>query len=543
MAIIQFEDGTKVEVQGTPTPADIDYIYSQIKRPQETLESKLASQDTGFFSGLGARTAQEQLAGAKHIKETFQKGVSNMEEGASKGTFGGKIQQLKGAAQTVFGGISGAAQALFAPATAVVNPILKKVAPVAEKLQPYTQIVSDPIKGLVMAKLDPILKEKITPKIQELLDKNPDNTQLVGDIVNTLLLGVGGESKSVTNALKEGTSKEALKLSAQSIKEIPDTFLKTASKVENVFTPATFEQNLNKAIPVLKKDITNLPQKVSSAKVALTDIAKNKESIGLVDKNGAPRNPENFIETVEAQQKRKPEIYKEYTDKLSEVDKPKFEADISNSIKDQIKNVEDKLVVENSIDNRRALNKIKGELSTLRDISPKGIQDYIQTINQKVKPLAPGGSLTPEQIQYANLGGDLRKLLDSSIEKIDGTGYQDVRNVYSAHKNIESQLLMAAKKEMNAIPGFTEKLGNVGLTLEGLDFLLTHNPKSLVIGGGIKGISKLVTWLNSPQRALKNLFKEVETQIKPSLSSPQATNTIANTVKINPISKSVPLKK
>lgn len=281
----------------------------------------------------------------------------------------------------------------------------------------------------------------------------------------------------------------------------------------------TFETSVQKALPTLKKDVGNIEGKIKNVRTAFTDIAKNKDSIGLVDKNGKPRTPQTFVETVDAQNTRLPQIYKDYTAKLSEVDKPKFDQNIKQNIFDQVNAIDSKLKVENSIDNRRALTKIKNELSSLRDTSPEGIQNYIQSINQKVKPLAPGGSLTAEQIQYANLGGEMRRILDDSIHKIGGEGYQEIRNVYAAHKSIQSQLLMAAKKEMNKIPGFTDKLGNLGLSIEGINFLLTHNPSALITGAAIKAGSKYLSWLKSPQRSLQNAFKKVN-QSLPNPSKP-----------------------
>ena len=206
--------------------------------------------------------------------------------------------------------------------------------------------------------------------------------------------------------------------------------------------------------------------------------------------------------------------------------------------------ISNKLKKENSVDNRRALTKIKGEISSLRDTSPEGIQNYLQSINQKVKPLLPGGALTSEQIQYANLAGDLRKILDDSIEKIDGTGYQDVRNIYAAHKQIQSQLLMAARKEINKVPGLTEKLGNVGLTAEGINFLLTHDPHALVVGGALKGATLFSKWLTSPQRALSNIFSRIDKGYNlPKPSSPSVINNIATIESKKSIPTIVPRKK
>lgn len=290
-----------------------------------------------------------------------------------------------------------------------------------------------------------------------------------------------------------------------------------------------FAEKVNQAFPVLKKDVGNLDTKVKNVHTALSDIVNNKDSLGLTDKSGNPRLPKTFSETVDAQNIRLPQIYKDYTEKLSGVDAQKFDTGIKSSIKGQVDSIDSQLKKENSIDGRRALTKIKTELGSLRDTSPLGIQNYIQSINQKVKPLAPGGALTTEQIKYANLGGEMRKILDTSIDKIDGKGYQDLRSTYAAHKALQSQLLMAAKKEINATPGLTDKLANAGMTAEGINFLLTHDPHSLVVAGSLKLGSKLMKYINSPTTALQGLFSDIEKGYKiPRPSSPQIINAKAS---------------
>lgn len=380
------------------------------------------------------------------------------------------------------------------------------------------------VAGKVVGEITPKYIQDIVSQGTKAIEEFAAQHEILPQGVRTLTDKAGQKITKVGNVATEAI-KEELK---------PIT-----SKVKGVFSP-NFETSANKAFPVLKKDVVNIETRNENIKNAFTDIAKNKESIGLTDNKGNFRTPKTFTETLEAQNKRLPEIYKEYTNKLSTVDRTKFDSDISNGIQNQVSTIDAKLAKENSIDNRKALNKIKFELQNLKDTSPEGIQNYLQTINQKIKPLVPGGSLTQEQIQYANLAGDLRKVLDDSIEKVGGQGYQDLRNIYASHKAIQSQLLNAVKKEMNATPGFTEKLGDVGLSVEGINYLLTHDPQTLVIGTGIKGTTKLLSWLKSPQRALQNMFSEVENQITPSLLKPQAINTTATIEPSTVIPKSSP---
>lgn len=476
MATIAFSNGQKVNFDGTPTQADVEEvatklgIHAPIPAPQQSFVQKNV---------------------INPVVDQFKSGIDQIKKGFS-GVTGGQSSALQGG-EAGLGIESGIASTVTAPLAPILKPIQNGVDAVVNG---YTGKNGGHVGGISDI---PILQKFAQSKVGTAAVRPLQDLANAGNVAGT----IAGFAKSPEVAAN--TAPKIADLAEQAKKMATDKTVNTVNK----FKP-TFEENVTKAFPTLKKDVGNMSQKITNVRTAFTDIAQNKDSLGLTDKNGNPRTPNNFVETVDAQNKRLPQIYKDYSSKLSEVDKPKFDENIQEGIKGQVKNIDDKLVKENSVDNRRALLKIKNELHTLRDTSPEGIQSYIQSINQKVKPLAPGGSLTAEQIQYANLGGELRKVLDSSVEKIDGSGYQELRNVYAAHKSIQSQLLMAAKKEINNIPGFTEKLGNAGLSIEGVNFLMSHNPTSLITGLGLKAASKYMTWLRSPQRGLQSAFKKVD---------------------------------
>lgn len=323
------------------------------------------------------------------------------------------------------------------------------------------------------------------------------------------------------------------------IPAVKDAYSTVTTAVKNeVLAPAVsdFNKNLNKALPVLKKDVKNLPIKQKDALTAFTDIVQNRDTVGILDSNGQPKNPSSytFTDTVDAQTARLKQTYADYTSKLDTVEATKFNEQITSKISDQVTQIATKLAKENSVDVQRALGKIKFELSNLRDTSPIGIQNYIETIGQKIRT---GGGQAPtlEQIQYANLGGALRDALDTSIEKFNGKGYQDLRNVYKAHKTVQSQLIQAAKSQLNKTPGWTDRMANLGMTAEGVNFLLTHDPSALAVGVGIKFSTMFTKWLRSPQRALQNMFKEVQRQ-----NPPLRPDQISQTAKIIPSDKSIP---
>lgn len=381
-------------------------------------------------------------------------------------------------------------------------------------------------------------------KVQDFMNKHPQATTDVADLLS--VIGIKGVAPAVRTAGKEAISTitDTARMAsqtplAQGIKNVATPVIqktvvapiesKIIAPIVQKLTP-TFEENLNRAIPVLKKDVKTLPEKQADAKTAFTDIVVNKDSTGIRNPDGTVKSPSQytFEDTALAQKARLKQVYADYTAKLSTVDKTKFQEDIHSNIFNQIDNINAQLAKENSVDGRKALIKIKTELSSLRDTSPEGIQNYIESIGQRTK-IAPGHPPTVEQIKLANLGGEMRKILDGAVTKINGTGYQDLRNIYKAHKTIESQLLQSAKSELNKTPGWTDRMANLGMTAEGVNFLMTHDPHALIVGAGIKGSTQFTKWLRSPQRALSNMFKEIENAQKPPLN-PSRINQSANIV-------------
>lgn len=482
MAVITFSNGVKVNFDGNPSESDIQTVAQKVG----IMNTQAPSQPQGLQQAVLAGNANTRSQVRNAVSGAFNAGVDQIKQSYQQAK---TAPSLLAKGEAGLGMLAGGANALMAPLAPVLAPI---TAPINASINAAANKVSD---------IPAVQKFAQTPA-------GLTTSRVAQDVSNTatVLPFLAGAL-----APKQVLS-EAGAVVDNGLNRVSNALTKTPEEIAAANTEK-FNSNLNKAIPVLKKDVKDLAGKQKSAQTAFQDIVSNKDTLGLVDEEGAPRFPENFTETAGVQQQRLGQIYKDYTAKLSTVDKPRFEQDIHSQIFKQIDDLNNALKKENSVDGRRALTKIRGELSSLRDLSPEGIQNYIESINQRTR-VAPGHPPTAEQIKLANLGGEMRKLLDTSISKLNGPGYQQLRNTYGAHKALESQLLQAAKKEINNTPGFTDKITSLGITAEGLNFLLTHDPHALLIAGGIKGATAFTKWLNSPQRALRNIFNDLEAQSK-----------------------------
>lgn len=294
---------------------------------------------------------------------------------------------------------------------------------------------------------------------------------------------------------------------------------KTIGLTQGLSSDSSFDQAIIKAFAPNKKEFKLGDKFTNDARTALTDIVNNKDSIGITNENGdiKPASKYNFSDTLEAQKSRMPEVYKAYTASLEGVDKTAFETTIKDAVGNKVGDLDARIAKENSTPDRNAMIGLKTELESLRDTSPIGMQDYLQKLGARTK--AVGGVMTPEQIQTANLAGTIKAALDKAVTTSGGSGYSAERGIYAAHKTVQDAFVRGALKEAKATPGLVDKLTNLGVTAEGLQFILTHDPHSLVIAAGLKATSSFTKWLNSPQRALGNLYKALEKNPQPAARS------------------------
>lgn len=333
------------------------------------------------------------------------------------------------------------------------------------------------------------------------------NLAATGHIASLLSQAIGvGASKDVIDPAISATEK-ALE---GSIVPVKDAVVETASKVKAAVAPepgVAFEKNLNRAFPPNKREM-KIGTRIEDAKTVFKDIISNKDSNGVVDDlTGEAKDPKNYTfgDTMAAQENRMPQIYKEYTSKLEGVDKEKFDTSITDTVVTIMEDLEKQIAKENSIPDQKAMQRLVDELGALRDTSPIGMQDYLQKLGQRARSI--NGSLSQEQIQTANLAGRIKAGLDAAVETAGDTGYNAGRQLYKAHKTMQDAFVRAALKEARATPGLMDKLTTLGLTGEGISFMLTHNPAALITAAGIKGANKFLNFMKSPERALGKIYQ------------------------------------
>ena len=448
---VSFSDWQAKQPQAPPEVPKFDSLGRPITNPieyqkRQELDKKLA-QD---FTQLPSNIYEQAKGGIEKMKESIvaPEAHKRVSEAVQKGDV---LPVLRAVGEAGLGTASGVVQTVFSPLTGTIQTGAKMI----------DDATGNKISGSILnvAKNHP----EIIEPISNFVKKHPQATTDIADLVNVLgaKFAVKPSISAVEGAL--GTVKDVTPV----IKET----IKTGFEKSKGLVTTNIDNNIDKAFPILKKDVRNLTQKREDVKTAFNDILANKEKTGIVDEQGNIKSPTKytFEDTANAQKTRMKQVYSDYTNKLSTVDKSKFENGIYEKIFNKIDDINTKLTKENSIEGRKVLNNLKKELSSLRDLSPEGIQNYIETLGKQSRT-SGGQAPNLNQIERANMGGEIRKILDDSIEKLDGQGYQDLRNIYKSHKTIESQLLQSAKSELNKTPGWTDRLANLGMTAEGINF-------------------------------------------------------------------------
>jgi len=207
------------------------FVSTPTQKP--TLETSLKASDTGYFSGLGARTAQEQVAGAQKIARSVKTGSEDVQKGMQMGGLKGGLKVAQGLAEGGFGTVTGAAQTALAPVTATVAPVAEKL---FEKAKPALGTLIETTHPEIKAlydKASPIVKQKLDPviqKAQDFMQKHPNATGLVGDILNTALLAVGGGEAEAP--VKQSLTKEALTAGKETLQTVPAKLAEVGGSVK-----------------------------------------------------------------------------------------------------------------------------------------------------------------------------------------------------------------------------------------------------------------------------------------------------------------------
>ena len=206
MPITPFNPTTTTTPKGIQSWKPGQTLTPAINTPT-TLQGKLQANPS-----YGSQVGAEQVAGAKKIAGSVQKGAADIQKGMQLGGLKGVPSVAKGFAESAFGTISGAAEAAFAPVTPAISKMVSWVTPALRAMNPQLAAIYD----------------KAVPKVNALVQKHPESATLIGDMLNTVLLAVGGgiAEAPAKEAVGEAFTKDAF----QGVKEDVTSAIKTGEE-------------------------------------------------------------------------------------------------------------------------------------------------------------------------------------------------------------------------------------------------------------------------------------------------------------------------
>lgn len=451
----------------------------------KTILSPVTKATTGLANIITGRKNQSFLEG-KDILPTQV--TSNLESETPYESFGKGIEQV---VEYSLGGLEklglGAAKATAKGLSKVLlGPTAKKV------LSKGAEYLTDFAAGFGQSKLH-----------------GGDNTEatISGTAVpvgNTVMKGavklLGKAASGVTDFVKD--------VVATKVPEFYDS--KIVKSVGDAWNSA-FPTSLSTMRGAGNKGETALEGLHGSASQVVANMVENKNSLGLVDKLGQPRLPENRQEMDEAVGTLKKKVYQAYTDILKKSNPAEFIQGVQTDVSNVVNSLNNKLLKENSEDGRRALTMLIRELRGLRDTSPIGLQDYVERLRARSGSVFNGGSTAAVANESAAVGSQIRDIIAKNIENLDGDEYKQLRGLYGAFKTIESDTERAARNYINNVGDkLFSSASNIIGGADTLVGLVTHDPMAIMRGLAIKGAQKANAYLKSPERNIKKMFSEVE---------------------------------
>jgi len=280
----------------------------------------------------------------------------------------------------------------------------------------------------------------------------------------------------------------------------------------------TIDTGFNRSIKPLagKKEMYGQVQRAKKdARVAVTEIIKNKEKLQLTDVKGnpiegLPKTVEQFSQAIEQTKK---VIFEEY-DVLAK------QSDAGSSIKIDLQKVGSELT---PVINNKALKVASPEtiayaqsrieaLNEYGTLTAVETQEAIQVLNQTQKHFyaEPSPALKGRAMVDSMLANNLRRQLDSTILKTTGKEYQALKNKYGALRSVEKSVTKRSidhqRKLGNTIYDFTDMYTGYHV----IRGVLAADPTTIGAGLAAKGIKKYVQMRNNPDRLTNNMFKNAD---------------------------------
>ena len=388
------------------------------------------------------------------------------------------------------GAIAGAPTVVGAPATAAIGAGLGYG---AAKAAERAIGLERPIKTV---------KEAITTPIKEVAE---GALMEVGGVATGKILG------KVGTKVKDVFSPQAVKLQKQLSKTIEEKFFK-AIQPSPSSVGKTFAQK-----EVYSKKIVDATKNVIENKSNLTLFSPDKGSaVGVL-----PESVEQFSQAIEQTMKN---TFTKYDTIAKAAGQKGAMVNVSPIVKELNEIATDSVINIKSPSTALYAKSMARRFADKQQLSPSEAQDLIAIFNSdlnafyKNPSLSSAGKARTDALAVNNL----RKLLDETIEQLEGTGYQQLKRDYGALKALQGDV----QKRTNALAnknaqGLIHDLADTWAGHQAIRSILTGDPVTLASSATVKGLSMWQKYIRNPNRMIKGMFKNAEILLEKSKTFPR----------------------
>ncbi len=248
---------------------------------------------------------------------------------------------------------------------------------------------------------------------------------------------------------------------------------------------------------------------------AVKSIIKNKENLVLSDAEGnaiAGQLPSSLKQFGEAIEQTKKAIFKQYDEIAARAGEQGATVDLSSVAREMVK-VANSPVLRDINPNvaKYAMGRAQA-FAKRRFYTPDEAQEAIAMFNKSLEsfyknPSYEGATRAGIDAMAVN---NIRRSLDSIIEKTTGEQYQALKNSYgalkAAEKDVIHRAIVDARKNIHGLLDFSD-IFTSGELLAGI---ATMNPSMMLRAGAWKGVKEFFKWRNNPNRVVKSMFRKTE---------------------------------
>lgn len=253
----------------------------------------------------------------------------------------------------------------------------------------------------------------------------------------------------------------------------------------------------------------------NKAQTAVEEIVKNKENLDIRNDAGirTEKLPQTLDEFSQAIEQTKRNIFDEYDALAKEGD---VSVNLTKTANDLEPAVSNRVLEDFSPETVEYANKRMESLRNRGDYTAAETQEAIKLLNQSLEKYYrdPSPSTKGQAFVDSFIANDLRKQLDTAIEKQTGPGYSDLKKKYGALKSIEQEVnhraIVDARRNNKGLVDFSDIMTS-GDIVSGM---MRREPATMAAGAAGKTLASYYKMLNDPNRIVKTMFSDVEKATK-----------------------------